>query len=392
MIWLYFSAVAALMWLGLVLLPWRPWSTRESLDSDPGLRDETPELCDVTALIPARNEAAHIADTLRALAAQGRGLRIVMVDDQSTDATAECARASGVQGLQIVSGKDLPAGWSGKLWALEQGRPRVRTAYVLLIDADIQMQPGMLATLREKMQREDLALVSLMAWLRMEHFWERLLLPAFVYFFKLVYPFALSNNPRIPRVAAAAGGCILLKTDVLEELGGFASLRDALIDDCTLARRVKARGHRTWIGLTHSVHSLRAYRRLSEIWDMVARTAFTQLHYSALLLLLVGLLMVSAFWVPVSALAVGGMPARLFALLALGAMALAYLPTLAYYRRSALWALALPLIGTLFLAMTVSSALRYWRGRRSSWKARVYDHRLATEQDPQGGREPGADA
>ncbi len=384
MIWLYPAMAAALMWLGLLLLPWRPWSTRESLDAPSAPNDGAVDLSDISALIPARNEAQHIVETLQALAAQGTGLRIVLVDDQSTDATADRAGESGIEGLQIVPGEDLPCGWSGKLWALEQGRGRVQTPYVLLIDADIRLQPGILAALREKMQREDLALVSLMAWLRMAHVWERLLLPAFVYFFKLVYPFALSNKPRMP-VAAAAGGCILLKTAVLGELGGFASLRDALIDDCTLARRVKARGHRTWIGLTHSVLSLRAYERLDEIWDMVARTAYTQLRYSPLVLLLVSLLMLLAFWAPVAALVAGDASARLLALLALAAMALAYLPTLTYYRRSAFWALALPLIGALFLAMTWSSALRYWGGRRSAWKARVYDRRLVS-QDPRDGR------
>jgi hopene-associated glycosyltransferase HpnB len=381
--WLGWALVApgALVWSGIVLPPWRAWSTRESLDVLPGPpHDNEPgaDLGDVTVLIPARDEAAVIARTVRALTQQGAGLKVVLVDDQSSDGTAEiaCEAASGLVRLDLRSGAPLPSGWAGKLWALEQARQHADTPLVLLLDADIELRPGLIVQLRSKLLREGLGYVSLMAQLSMANFWERLLIPAFIYFFKLLYPFALSNLPRERAgsglIAAGAGGCVLVRRAVLDEVGAFASLRDALIDDCTLARKIKDRGHRTWIGLTHSAVSLRAEQGFASIHQMVARSAFTQLRYSLSLLLAVTGVFAAAFWAPVWLVVCAPEPVAIAAAAMLTAMMLSYIPTLRYYGRSPAWALAMPLIATLYLGMTWSSAIRYWRGVRSRWKGRTY--------------------
>lgn len=318
----------------------------------------------MTALVPARDEAPVIGTTIGALRAQGRGLRIVVIDDQSSDETASVARAAGAE---VISGGPLAEGWVGKLWALEQGRLTVTTRHTLLVDADIELRPGVVAALLEK----DRALVSLMAVLEMSNFWERLLIPAFVYFFKLLYPFRVSNSTS-SLVAAAAGGCVLVETSMLERIGGFGALRGAIIDDCTLARKVKDAGGRTWLGLTHAAISLRRMPTLGAIWHMVARSAFAQLRYSAVLLVLCVAALAIAFWVPVAGVVGGSGVTWWLSLTALVAMIATYLPVLLFYGRSPLWALALPVAGTLYLLMTVSSAVRAWRGVRSSWKGREY--------------------
>ncbi|AIF48060.1 glycosyltransferase [Dyella japonica] len=363
--WAFLCAIVpALMWLGLLLVPWRPWSTREHLEADPS---SSARLDDITVLIPARNEAEVIGTTLRALQAQGAGLQIIVIDDQSTDGTA--AVASAFANVRVIPGTPLPDGWAGKLWALEQGRQHVHTPLTLLLDADIELRPGMLTTLLSHKQREQRRFVSIMADLRRTSFWDRLLLPAFVYYFKLLYPFAVSNS-RSTLVAAGAGGCILLDTDMLERIGGFASLRDALIDDCTLARQVKRAGGRTWIGLSRDVVSLRPYGSFDSIHRMVARSAFTQLGYSTALLLVVTMLFLLAYGAPLALL--GAPHLWPLAWVALLAMMLGYLPMLRYYRMPLWWALLLPLGAALYLGMTWSSAIRYWRGVRSQWKGRVY--------------------
>jgi len=210
-----------------------------------------------------------------------------------------------------------------------------------------------------------------MATLETHGFWEKLLLPAFVYFFKLLYPFHFSNSS-FRWVAAGAGGCVLIETNILREIGAFDSLKGELIDDCALAARVKAAGHRIWTGLSHSVVSHRQYDGIGEIWEMVARTAYTQLHYSPFLLVGCVAALSWAFWLPVLGLAVGDQPARIASMTAVIAMIATYLPTLRFYRLSPLWALMLPVTGTLYLTMTINSAWRYYRGVRSSWRGRVY--------------------
>lgn len=369
MYWNYLAAIGAFIWLAILLLPWRPWDTREVMDSASASPDA--DLSDITVLIPARNEAEMIGTTLSSLKNQGHDLAIVVVDDRSTDGTVAVAQTSGMRNLRIISGEPLPADWSGKLWALEQGFRHVNTPLTLLLDAEIELQPGIVQGLRQKLKGNHLHLVSLMAKMRMVNFWERLLMPAFVYFFKMLYPFRLSNSS-FTRVAAAAGGCILLETRLIKEIGGFKAIRNELIDDCALARRVKSLGYRTWIGLTHSVHSLRSYENLASIWNMVARTAFCQLRYSAMLLGGTTMIMLVVFWLPIAGLFFPAAGAKIISACALGALFLTYLPTLKFYGQSGGWALALPFIATLYLAMTWSSAVRYWVGSGSPWKGRFY--------------------
>lgn len=364
------AATSAALWVAALLAPWRAWSTRERLEPDD--RPATPDdLAAVTVLIPARDEQATIGRTIAAVRAQGTRLRILVIDDQSRDATAEAARAAGGDLCEMVQGEALPDGWVGKLWALEQGRRRLRTPLALLLDADIELHPGMLAALLARRRADGCALVSLMAHLEMVSRWERLLIPAFVYFFKLLYPFRVSNS-RSSLVAAAAGGCVLVETAMLETIGGFGTIRGALIDDCALARAVKDAGGRTWIGLTHGAVSRRRMPTLGAIWRMVARSAFAQLRYSTPLLLLCVAMLLLAFWVPLAALLARDPGAWGAGVVALAAMLATYVPLLRYYGLSPVWALTLPLAGTLYLGMTVSSALQAWRGVRSQWKGRVY--------------------
>lgn len=366
--------LSALSWLAIWVVPWRPWSTRERLEAPQGDGPIANSLS-VVVLIPARNESREIGRTVLALRDAGAGVRIIIIDDQSTDDTA--ARARGIlppDRLTVLPGQPLPTGWSGKLWALEQGwQAAAATAEtcILLLDADIELAPHMITALAQKLEAERLDLVSVMAKLRMETFWEKLLAPAFVYFFKLLYPFALSNDPG-SHVSAAAGGCILMRSQSLKEIGGFASIRGALIDDCTLAHRIKESGGRTWLGLSHGVRSHRAYPDLGSLWNMVARNAFTQLRYSLLLLLGTSALLFIVFWGPFLGLFSHSVAIRVIGAAAFLLMAAAYLPILRYYHRSMGWAAALPIIASLYLLMTWSSALRYWRGSRSVWKDRNY--------------------
>ncbi len=364
----FLAFMGVFLWWIIALVPWQPWDTQESLEPD-GVKNVSLE--EITVLIPARNEGPFITQTLKTLGDQGHSFKIIVIDDQSDDDTAAQAQKSGAM---VITGTSPPLGWSGKLWALEQGLSKVRTTYTLLLDADIALAPGIVATLLKKAREENLALVSLMAAPPLYRFFERLLMPAFVFFFKLLYPFQLANKPG-SRVAAAAGGCILVETNALRRIGAFTSLRDALIDDCTLATHIKRAGLHTWIGLSHSARSHRGYDDMKTIWNMVARTAYTQLHYSPFLLFTCTLIMVSMFWfAPLAPL----LPTLntigiVISLLTWIAMIMVYVPILRYYQRSLFWSLALPIIGTLFLLMTWTSAIRFWRGERAQWKNRRYE-------------------
>jgi len=364
---LILAALALACWASVLLAPWAAWLCREHLEAD---SNSPASPADFAVLIPARDEAQVIGETLRALAIAAPTAPVVVIDDQSTDATASIARASGLPHLAVIAGTTPPQDWTGKLWALQQGLERVGTPWVLLLDADIRLAPGILASLQRKAD-EGYALVSLCA----EPCWRglaaRWLLPAFVYFFKLLYPFALAND-RNSRTAAAAGGVILVDREALLDVGGFSAWRDAIIDDCTLATRVKRKGYRCWIGLTHGATS-RRHAHLGDIAHMIARTAFVQLRESLLLTLLVSVLLIVAFWIPVVAFAFGpARTAQAIGLVAVLAMLTCYLPTLMYYRRNPLAALLLPLAATFFLAATWYSAWRALTGTRSVWKGRRY--------------------
>jgi hopene-associated glycosyltransferase HpnB len=368
------SEVALLAWLGLLLSPHLPHRVRERLDADPDADDD---LSTVTVLVPARDEAELIGRTIAALGVQGRALDVVVIDDQSGDDTRGAALRAAAPNmtLRVIAGQPLAQGWAGKLWALEQGLAAVERPYTLLLDADIELGSGLLPALLTAARERDATLVSLLAELHCATLWEKLLSPAFVFFFKLLYPFAWSNDAR-RTTAAAAGGCMLVRTDVLRQIGGFASIRGALIDDCTLAAALKRQRPPIWLGMSRSVRSLRVYGALGDFWSMVSRSAFTQLRYSVWWLLVATALMAVTLLAPVAGVAVAIIAAEpRLALLAAGAwlaIAAAYWPVVSFYRLPATWALTLPVAAALFLAMTWSSALRYWRGTRASWKARDY--------------------
>ncbi len=333
----------------------------------------------VTAVVPARNEAGIIGPALRALAAQDYPgpLSIVVVDDASADDTAATAR-SALAGAEIVAGTAPPGGWTGKLWALDQGIARAapETRYLWLTDADIVHPPETLRRLVGKAETDRLDLVSLMVRLRTETAWEKLLIPAFVFFFQKLYPFPRVNDPSSP-AAAAAGGCVLLRGRALRRIGGLAAIRGALIDDCALAREVKRAGP-IWLGLADGdgSASIRPYGRLADIWSMVARTAFHQLGYSATLLTATVIAMVALYVAPPLAVVLwplhGNDGALALGALAWLAMAWCYHPTSTHYGRAWWEAGLLPLAALLHTAMTVDSARRHWRGHGGLWKARTF--------------------
>jgi hopene-associated glycosyltransferase HpnB len=335
----------------------------------------------VVAVVPARNEAAVVGDAVSSLLTQDyRGLfSVVLVDDQSDDGTAAVARAAAAHAgaserLAVVAATPLPPGWTGKLWALAEGVRHVESGaeppeLLLFTDADIRHHRSNLAELVARLESERRDLVSLMVLLRCQSLAERFLVPAFVFFFAMLYPFAWSNDPR-RSTAAAAGGCVLLRGDACRRIGGLGAIRGALIDDCALARAVKQSGGAIWLGLTRETRSLRAYPRIGDIWRMVARTAFAQLRYSPLLLAGTVLGLVATYLAAPALVLTGGMTAAL-AGTAWAAMALAYLPMLRFYGRSPLWAPLLPAIAFVYLAATVDSARRHWRGVGGEWKGRV---------------------
>lgn len=360
-------AAPATLWEGILLLPWQPWRPCEVFYAG---EEPNGDLDDIIVLLPARNEAATLPIVLAALKRQGR-FEVLLIDDQSTDDTTAIAQASGIKQLHLIRGHSLPAGWNGKIWALEQGRRRAETQLLLLLDADIVLGPGVIAALKRKMRLDGLHMVSLMARLPCEDFWEKLLLPAFVYFFKMIYPFRLVNLPT-SMAAAAAGGCVLIDAHLLERSGGFAAIKNAVIDDCALAKQIKSAGSRLWLGLTRQARSIPRMPRPTNVADMVARTAYAQLRFSPLLLAACTVLLVLAFDIPLAGLFTGQPLVQMLAAAGLAAMAVSYVPMLAFYRCSPLWVLALPVVANLYLAMTWLSAWRYWQGERCRWKGRRY--------------------
>jgi len=365
------AALSAFLWLAILLLPWQPWRNNEVLPIPDAMQPEDDDLSDTTVVIPARDEAHTIGQTVAALAAQGKGLRVLPVDDDSADGTAEIARAARGVDLRVIQVQPLPGGWAGKVWALHQGVRQVETRVTLMLDADIALGAGVISALRAQMRRGGYHFASVMASLHMQSFWEKLLTPSFIYFFKMLYPFRLAktNNPHF---YSAAGGCIMLETRVIPASGGMEAIRGELIDDCALARQVKRARFRTWIGQSRAVRSTRPYHGLRDIWNMVARSAFTQLRYSLLILLLTTFFLVTLLLIPVFGAFAPADDTRILSALAAVMMIASYLPTLRFYSLSPAWALLMPLIGVLYLGMTWSSALRYWRGEKSRWKGRVY--------------------
>jgi hopene-associated glycosyltransferase HpnB len=379
------AAISFLAWLYLLFGRDGFWRAR------PRIEDETaPEPVPwpaVVAVVPARNEAAHVEAALRSVLAQDYPgeLSVVLVDDHSEDATGAMARrfAAGQAGrVEVIGAGPLPPGWSGKLWAVAEAlRCAASTwpnaTYVLLTDADVAHHPGNLARLVAKAEAERLDLVSHMVRLRCATFFERLLIPPFVFFFQKLYPFPAVNAHGRP-TAAAAGGCMLVRRRALEEAGGIEAIRAELIDDVALARAIKRRpgGGRIWLGLTDTTISLRCYDSLGEIWAMVARSADTQLRHSLPALAATMLGMGVYYLVPPLGCLVGILRAdpllSALALAAWGAMMVAYRPTANLYRLGAPWLLTLPLAAALYAAMTLDSAIQYRRGAGGRWKGRIF--------------------
>jgi len=341
----------------------------------------------VTAVIPARNEADVIPACLPTLLAQEYGgpFGVVLVDDDSTDGTAKVAAELGAAAdadVTIVDARPTPPGWAGKVWAMSEGTQAANSEYLLFTDADIAFAPGTLGRLVHAATAGEFAIVSQMALLRTSNRPEKLLIPAFVYFFAQLYPFARVNQPR-SRTAAAAGGCMFVRADALAAAGGLAEIRGARIDDVAFGTLLKRAGGRCWLGLTTDVRSMRPYDRLADIWNMVARSAYTELNYS-LARTAVAVLSIAWLYVlpPVAAiaglalLASGAAPATAAWLAAVGLvgwllMAVTYVPMLRLYRLSPLRGAGLPLIAAMYAAMTADSARRHYRGRGGEWKGRT---------------------
>jgi hopene-associated glycosyltransferase HpnB len=331
----------------------------------------------VIAVMPARDEADSVGQTVASLLQQDYpgAFSIVLVDDQSSDGTADVARktaATAADRLTIIQGGDLPADWTGKLWAMKQGVDRALASdptYLLFTDADIIYAPDTLARLVARAESEKLVLNSLMAKLHCESFAERAFIPAFIFFFQMLYPFAWVNDPA-RRTAAAAGGCMLVRREALTAAGGIEAIRGALIDDCALARALKPQGP-IRLSLTERAQSIRRYPGVEDIRRMVARSAYTQLGYSPLLLAgtLAGMALV--YLLPVLLVLFGHGPAQTLGLLAWALMAVAFLPILRFYRLAPLWALLLPLVALGYMAFTADSAYQYARKRGGLWKGRV---------------------
>lgn len=383
-----FALAVLLAWIGLHLDRRRAWPSEMTLPATA----ETPAdgWPRVVALVPARDEAAVLPQTLPSLLAQETPpLEVLLLDDGSRDGTAEVARelaaaAGRRERLRVLAPGPVPAGWSGKVHALARGLESLGEGtpeWLLFSDADIRHRPGSVAALLARAAAGPYDLVSVMARLNAESFWEKLLIPPFVFFFQLLYPFRRAADPR-SHVAAAAGGCVLVRREALAAAGGLAAIRGAVIDDVSLARRVKDAGGRLWLGFDPEIVSVRPYRGLGEIWRMVARSAFVGLGFRYDLLVLVTVWIATFLVAPpfllAAALAGGDTRAALWAALAwlLGAAAL--WPAVRHHRVPSLWALTLPFASALYGLMTLDSAWNHLRGHGARWKGRSYGGEPAT--------------
>ena len=344
----------------------------------PALRTDWP---DIVAVVPARDEAPSIGNCIRSILAQPYAgkLSVILVDDQSSDGTAALAVAAATEigaadRLTVISGRTPPAGWTGKLWAVKQGLSQVEArevapTYVLLTDADIVYSGDVLPRLVMRAETEGLAMASIMVKLRCVSFAERFLIPAFIFFFQMLYPFSWVARPDHP-TAAAAGGCILARWGALQQAGGIDAVRGALIDDCAVGGLLKSRGP-VWLGLSRQIESVRVSDTFRDVGQMISRSAYAQLRYSPLILAGTVLAMVAVYIAPVLIALAGDGAARWLALGAWVLMAVAFQPTLRYYRRSPLWGPFLPAIAVAYLMYTIISAYQFYRGRGGMWKGRA---------------------
>jgi hopene-associated glycosyltransferase HpnB len=376
------ALLACASWLYLLLMRGGFWRIAEHVDDvcpSTKTRDAWPR---VVAIVPARNEAELIATSIESLLRQdySGAFHVVVVDDHSTDATAaiasQTAVASGVpERLNVLSSPPLADQWTGKLWAMNCGVMHADALpeppdYLLFSDADISYAPNALTELVARARMNGLVLTSLMARLHCESFAEQALIPAFVFFFRMLYPFAWVNQPQ-RRTAAAAGGCMLVQRNALHEAGGLAAIRHELIDDCALGRVLKRRG-RIWLGLTQRARSLRACRDVGDVRRMVRRSAYAQLRYSPWLLIGTVVAMAVTYLAPPLLAAGGGTAVRLLAGATWLLMAAMLQPTLRFYGVSRWFGLAFPAIAATYLVFTLDSAYQHWRGRGGAWKGRVH--------------------
>jgi hopene-associated glycosyltransferase HpnB len=377
------ATATLVVWLYLILGRGGFWRTSaHDAALAPGERSEIPiEWPRVMAIVPARDEAEVVGETVGSLLRQSYAGRftITVVDDQSTDGTADAARraaaaAGAADRLTVLRGSDLPPGWTGKLWAMQQGIARAEEQpeppdFILFTDADIAYAPGILERLVRGALTRGTVLTSLMVKLRCDSPAERLLIPAFIFFFRKLYPFAWVNDPA-RSTAAAAGGCMLVRRQALKAAGGLDAIRGALIDDCALGALLKRQGP-IWLGLTADARSLRAYPAMGDIRRMVARSAYAELRYSPARLAGAVLGMTLTYLAPPLLTVLGDGPAQALGAAAWLLMMGAYLPTLRFYGLSPLWALALPAIAAIYMAFTIDSAVQHWQGRGGAWKGRL---------------------
>jgi hopene-associated glycosyltransferase HpnB len=370
------AAIPLAIWLYLGFLRGNFWRLEED-NLEPKPLGKWPH---VVAIVPARNEAASIARAVTSLLGQEYPgeFEIIVVDDQSDDGTAALARKAAeepgaAQRLSVQTVAVLSPGWTGKLWALNEGISAASGKtpdFFWFTDADIVHAPDTLRCLVSRVETEFLDLASLMVLLQAKTFPEKLLIPPFLYFFLMLYPPRWIADPQ-RRNAGAAGGCILLRRAALERIGGLAAIRNEVIDDCALARVVKKTGGKIWMGVTRASISLREYKTFAEIRDLIARTAFTQLRYSSLLLAATMFGLFVTYWLSWILFFVGEDPAWLLGSTAASLMTVTFLFTVKFFNRSAFWALTLPLAAAFYGYATFLSAVRYWFGRGAQWKGRV---------------------
>lgn len=373
------ACLSLLTWIVLTFFRGAFWQVRR-FDGDIASNEKPQSWPRVAVVVPARNEAGTVGRCVESLVRQDYAgeFQIIVVDDHSEDRTSELARgaaqsAGGAGQLTVVQAEKLQPGWTGKLWAIQQGVSTAeskRPDYFWFTDADIEHSPDTLRRLVTRAENQQLDLTSLMVLLQAKTIPERLLIPAFLYFFLMLYPPTWIAETK-SKTAGAAGGCILLRREALERIGGILTIRSEVIDDCALARAVKRSDGAIWMGLTRKSVSLRAYTSFGEIRDLIARTAFTQLKYSAVVLLGTVVVMLLTYLVPVVlTFHVQPLVWRL-SLIAWALMTLTYLPTVRFYQLSPLWAPLLPLAAAFYFYATCLSAMRYWMGRGGQWKGRA---------------------
>ncbi|MBY0354148.1 MAG: glycosyltransferase [Rickettsiales bacterium] len=372
------SCLSLLIWLYLAFARGRFWQTLHFDDSSVPLPEHWPDVC---AVIPARNEAHILPTTLPTLIQAGYagGFKIILVDDRSEDGTA--ARAQEIAALHhasdrvtVITAASRPAGWKGKVWAMHCGVEHVRASahaprYILLTDADIAYDAGAVSQLVAQAEAEQLVLVTRMVKLHCVSVAERWLIPAFVYFFQMLYPFSWVNQ-RHHAMAGAAGGVMLTRLEALDKVGGLSAIRDALIDDCALGRLLKTCGG-VQLALTRRIHSMRPYPAFHDIREMVVRTAYDQLRYSPWYLLASMAGMVLTYLVPLWFAVMGEGLTAIAGTLSYVIMCATFYPMIRYYERSALYCLLLPLIALCYMVFTMDSAYQFYRGRGGMWKGRI---------------------